>query len=253
MRSVTSVACFRRVLPKAGVGFLKFLNAKMKKIVFPLFLWALCGPLPAAEPGAPGVSERYSYAMGVRLGQLLKAQGVEKLDSHAFAAAIDDVLAGRPLRLSDAQMQQAIADQQRAFSEQRSRRAQANLEAGRAYLSENAGKADIVVLPSGLQYRVLQAGTGEQPGPEDTVRVHYHGTLLNGSVFDSSVERGEPAEFALANVIPGFREAISLMRVGDQWQVFVPSALAYGERGAGGDIGPNETLVFEISLLDILR
>ena len=111
----------------------------------------------------------------------------------------------------------------------------------------------MVVLPSGLQYRVLDSGTGAQPGDGDRVRVHYHGTLLDGTVFDSSVDRDQPAEFALDAVIPGFRESISRMRVGDRWQVFVPSNLAYGEDGAGNSIGPNETLIFEIQLLAIVQ
>lgn len=223
-----------------------------KPLVFLLtaIFWA---PAGAADTAGLSVPERYSYAMGVRLGQLLKAQGIVQLDSGAFAAAVDDVLAGRPLRLSETEMQAAIRDQQRLFAEQRAERAQARLQTGRDFLAANAGKADVVVLPSGLQYRVLEAGNGEQPGPSDTVRVHYHGTLIDGRVFDSSVERGEPAEFALNAVIPGFREALSQMRVGDHWQVFIPSSLAYGERGAGGDIGPNETLIFELQLLDILR
>ena len=217
--------------------------------------------VPFAVPAAPAaaeapmvsVSERYSYAMGVRLGQLLKGQGIGRLDSRAFAAAIDDVLQEQPLRLTDAEMRQAIIEQQRVFAEQRAQRAQASLEAGQAFLAANAGRADVVVLPSGLQYRVIQSGGGAMPGPSDTVRVHYHGTLIDGTVFDSSVQRGEPAEFPLEGVIPGFREAISMMRVGDRWQVFIPSALGYGEAGAGGDIGPNETLQFEIELLDIVR
>lgn len=225
----------------------------MKNAFFACCLLCLCVPVWAAESTSVGVSERYSYTMGVRLGQLLKAQGIRELDSEAFAAAIDDVLAGRQLRLSDTEMQQAVSEQQRVFAEQRAQRAQANLEAGRRFLTENAGKADVVVRSSGLQYRVLESGTGEQPGAEDSVLVHYHGTLIDGTVFDSSVERGEPAEFPLGGVIPGFREALSLMRVGDRWQVFVPSALAYGERGAGADIGANETLVFELQLLDIKR
>jgi FKBP-type peptidyl-prolyl cis-trans isomerase FklB len=215
----------------------------------------LCLVLPGwtAESAPPGVSERYSYTMGVRLGQLLKMQGIRQLDSAAFAAAIDDVLAGRPLRLGEAEMQQAVSEQQRMIGEQRARRAQANREAGRSFLAENASRADIVVLPSGVQYRVLEAGSGAQPIAGDVVRVHYHGTLLDGSVFDSSVERGEPAEFPLAGVIPGFREALSNMRVGDRWQVFIPSALAYGERGAGAEIGPNETLTFELQLLGVMH
>jgi FKBP-type peptidyl-prolyl cis-trans isomerase FklB len=226
-----------------------------RRLLIPFCAWCAAASLPAvaAEPGGLSVPERYSYAMGVRLGQLLKAQGIAQLDSRAFAAAIDDVLADRPLRLSEAEMQAAIRDQQRAFVEQRAERAQANLAAGRDFLAANAGRSDVVVLPSGLQYRVLESGTGERPRAEDSVRVHYHGTLLDGTVFDSSVERGEPAEFALNGVIPGFREALTQMRVGDRWQVFIPSGLAYGERGAGSAIGPNETLIFELQLLDILR
>lgn len=199
------------------------------------------------------VPERYSYAMGVQLAELLRAQGIRQLDSRAFAAAIDDVLNDRPLRLSAADMQQAVAEQQQMFTEQRQRRAAENLAAGREFLTRNAGRAAVTVLPSGLQYEVLQPGTGVQPSAQDSVRVHYHAMLLDGGVFDSSVERGQPAEFALAAVIPGFREALLNMRVGAKWRVFLPSVLAYGERGAGSTIGPNETLIFELELLDILR
>jgi len=218
-----------------------------------LLCTAFCASALAADQSGLSVSERYSYAMGVRLGQLLKAQGIGQLDSGAFAAAIDDVLGGRPLRLSEAEMQAAVRDQQQMFADKRAERAGANLKAGQDFLAANAGRADVVVLPSGLQYRVLERGSGAQPTAEDTVRVHYHGSLLDGSVFDSSVARGEPAEFAVAGVIPGFREALLNMRVGDHWQVFVPSTLAYGERGAGSAIGPNETLTFELQLLDIVR
>ena len=225
----------------------------MKKVLFSLVIFTACMPALAEEAAVLSVSERYSYAMGVRLGQLLKGQGIGQLDSKAFAAAIDDVLLGRPLRLDANEMIAAIKEQQQAIARQREQRAVKNLEAGRAFLARNAGDKGVVVLPSGLQYRVLNSGGGAQPGPSDTVRVHYHGTLLDGSVFDSSVDRGQPAEFSLAAVIPGFRESISLMRVGDRWQVFVPSELAYGGDGAGTSIGPNETLIFEIQLLDIVR
>lgn len=225
----------------------------MKRAVSVCLFLSLSLPLAAAEQPVLSVSERYSYAMGVRLGQLLKGQGIGRLDSRAFAAAIDDVLSGQPLRLSEDEMRQAIVEQQRVFAEQRAQRAQANLEAGQAFLTQNAARPDVVVLPSGLQYRVLQSGSGASPGEDGSVRVHYHGTLIDGSVFDSSVERGQPVEFALAGVIPGFAEAISRMRVGDRWQVFIPGALAYGEEGAGTDIGPNETLQFEIELLEVLQ
>lgn len=227
----------------------------MKKVVFTLVFLALVPPsvAMAAEGTLLSASERYSYAMGVRFGQLLKGQGIEQVDSKAFAAAIDDVLLNRPLRLNSNEMMTAIQEQQRAFARQREQRAQTNLEAGQAFLAKNAGDEGVVVLPSGLQYRVLDSGTGAQPGSDARVRVHYHGSLLDGSVFDSSVDRGQPADFSLSAVIPGFRESISRMHVGDRWQVFVPSSLAYGEDGAGTKIGPNETLIFEIRLLDILQ
>ena len=225
----------------------------MKKVLLILVFLTAGMPVLAEDAAVLSVSERYSYAMVVRLGQLLKGKGFGQLDSKAFAAAIDDVLLGRPLRLDANQMVAAIKEQQQAFALQREQRAATNLEAGRDFLARNAAGKGMVVLPSGLQYRVIDSGNGPQPGPNDTVRVHYHGTLLDGSVFDSSVDRGQPAEFSLGAVIPGFRESISLMRVGDRWQVFVPSELAYGADGAGTSIGPNETLVFEIQLLDIVR
>lgn len=225
----------------------------MKKILCILVLIAVSMPLPALEPALSDVSGRYGYAMGVRLGQLLKAQGVGQLDSEAFAAAIDDVLQGRPLRLSAEEMIAAIQEQQKLLVAQKQQRAGENLEKGRSFLAQNAAKPGVTVLPSGVQYRVLESGSGARATPSSTVRVHYHGTLLDGTVFDSSVERGQPAEFSLAAVIPGFRDSIAQMRVGDRWQVFIPSDQAYGEGGAGGDIGPNETLTFEIQLIDLVQ
>jgi len=225
----------------------------MKKVFFALFLLTLFLPAAAVEPVGLSVSERYSYAMGVRLGQLLKQQGIQELDSKAFAAAIDDVLLGHPLRLDNQQMVSAIREQQQVFSQKRDQRAQINQEAGREFLARNATEPGLVVLPSGLQYRVLESGDGAQPTDGGKVRVHYHGTLLDGTVFDSSTDRGEAVEFSLASVIPGFRESISRMRVGDRWQVFIPSDLAYGIDGAGTKIGPNETLIFEIQLLEVVE
>jgi FKBP-type peptidyl-prolyl cis-trans isomerase FklB len=224
-----------------------------KKVFLPLFLALSTGLAAADEPTPLTLPERYSYTMGVRLGELLKGQGIGELDVDAFAAAIDDVLSGRPARLSEEQMREAVAAQQRVLAGQRAQRAQANLQAGQAFLANNAGRPDVVVLQSGLQYQVLAQGTGAQASAQDVVRVHYHGTRIDGSVFDSSVERGEPAQFSLVAVVPGFREAISNMRVGDHWRVYLPSTLAYGERGAGTDIGPNEALIFEIQLLEVVR
>jgi FKBP-type peptidyl-prolyl cis-trans isomerase FklB len=246
-------SAFQGGASETGMGLPFSLESFMKRVISTFVVCCLSTLTVGEESGGLGVSERYSYAMGVSLGQLLRGQGIEKLDSHAFAAAIDDVLGGKPLRLSAEEMQEAIREQQQVFVQQRAQRAQAKLAAERDFLTRNAAEDGVVVSPSGLQYRVLASGDGAQPGSDATVRVHYHGTLLDGSVFDSSVERGEPAEFALSGVIPGFREAISQMRIGDRWRVFIPSALAYGERGAGADIGPNETLTFEIELLGITR
>ena len=125
-------------------------------------------------------------------------------------------------------------------------------EAGKAFLEENAKREEVTVLASGLQYEVLQAGEGDKPTASSTVKTHYHGTLISGEVFDSSVERGQPAEFPVNGVIAGWTEALQLMNVGTKWRLYVPSNLAYGERGAGGKIGPNTTLIFDVELLDIV-
>lgn len=218
----------------------------MKKGILILLFAALALPAVAAEPTLDTLTGRYSYAMGARLAQALQAQGIREVDAAALASAIDDVLAGRPLRMTEADMLAAV-------QARRGAQATANAEAGRAYLAEHGRQPGVVTLPSGLQFEVLRPGDGAQPAATDTVRVHYHGTRIDGVVFDSSVERGEPAEFPLGGVIPGFREAITRMQVGGQWRIVIPGELAYGERGAGRDIGPNETLIFEITLLDIVQ
>ncbi len=218
----------------------------MKKGFLILLFAAALAPVCVAQEGLTTLAERYSYAMGVRLGEALKRQGAGEIDQRAMAAAIEDVMKERALRMDDEEIRAAVL-------EHRAMRNQGNLQAGQDFLARNAGKPGVTVLPNGLQYRVLKQGSGQQPGAQDTVSVHYHGTKIDGDVFDSSVDRDQPAEFPLAGVIPGFREAITRMQVGDHWQVFVPSELAYGESGAGGKIGPNEALIFEIQLLDILR
>jgi FKBP-type peptidyl-prolyl cis-trans isomerase len=147
------------------------------------------------------------------------------------------------------------ADQiiRRYFEAAGEKEGQLNLEAGNAFLEENKGREGVKTTASGLQYEVITEGTGPIPSAEDRVRVHYHGTLIDGTVFDSSVERGEPAVFGVGQVIPGWTEALQLMPVGSKWKIYVPSELAYGERGAGADIGPNTTLIFEVELLEIVE
>ena len=196
--------------------------------------------------------EKFSYSIGVQIGQSLVRQGV-LLDADAFNLAVRDALDGSKPRLSGEQMEQALEKGQSNVSGTLRERAKANLAAGKKYLAENKDKDDVVALSSGLQYKILRSGAGDFPKPNSTIKVHYTGSLIDGREFDSSRRRGEAAELNLKQVVKGWQEAIPLMRVGSRWQIFVPPDLAYGPRGAGAVIGPNETLVFEIELLDIVK
>lgn len=195
--------------------------------------------------------QKFSYAMGVNLGNLLKSQGIGDIDSAAFSTALEDVLSGNALKLDLATMKQAIEKQQDKILKQLAGAAEQKKQQGIAFLEKNKSADGVTVLPNGMQYIVLKAGSGKQPVATDKVTVHYHGTLIDGTVFDSSVERGATATFSLDSVIPGFRESLIRMKTGGKWRVFVPSDLAYGENGAGNSIGPNETLIFEIELIKI--
>jgi FKBP-type peptidyl-prolyl cis-trans isomerase FklB len=157
-------------------------------------------------------------------------------------------LDGKESKLSAAQAREVITTYQ---SESRNKLALENQATGKAFLAKNGKKDGVITLASGLQYLVLKSGNGQQPTKNDRVKTHYHGTLIDGTVFDSSVEANEPITFAVTGVIAGWTEALQLMRVGDKWRLFVPSELAYSERGAGADIGPNTTLIFEVELLGI--
>lgn len=189
-----------------------------------------------------------SYALGVSIANNLKNQGVESMNSGAFAAAIDAVYAGTDTNMTMDDANQYINSYFASAAEKKSK---AQKEIGEKFLAENSKKEDVVVLPSGLQYKVLKMGDGPKPGAEDKVTTHYHGTLIDGTVFDSSVERGQPATFPVGGVIKGWVEALQLMPVGSKWVLYVPSDLAYGDRGAGPKIGPHTTLVFEVELLKI--
>jgi FKBP-type peptidyl-prolyl cis-trans isomerase FklB len=189
-----------------------------------------------------------SYALGVLLAQNLQSQGFENLDEASMTAAIHDVLAGNEPKFSAEEANQVI--QQHMMKKQQAQHADA-IEAGKAFLAENAKREGIQVTESGLQYEVLQEGIGPKPEETSKVTVHYHGTLTDGTVFDSSVERGEPTTFGVNQVIKGWTEALQLMPQGAKWKLFIPADLAYGPRGAGGKIGPYETLIFEVELLEI--
>jgi len=195
--------------------------------------------------------QQFSYAIGVNLAGFLQQQGINEVETQAFAAGVQDVLQGKSLQLDVATMKTAIENQQKKMLEQEQQAAELTKQKGKDFLEKNKTVEGVNVLDNGLQYIVLSEGEGKQPDANSTVTVHYHGTLIDGTVFDSSVERGQPASFGLSQVIPGFRESLVRMKTGDKWRVFVPAELGYGENGAGGKIGPNETLIFEIELLEV--
>jgi len=217
----------------------------------------LAGATVARAEGADLTSQqqKLSYALGSEIGANLKKQGVD-IDAKAFAAGIADAQAGK-LQMTDAQIKETMnAARTELLAKQQVKQqadAAANAKAGEAFLAANAKKDGVKTTASGLQYKVLKAGTGKTPGPKDTVKVHYAGTLIDGTVFDSSIARGEPVEFQVDGVIPGWTEALQLMKVGDKFQLFIPSKLAYGASGAGDKIGPNAVLVFDVELLDIKK
>ena len=192
--------------------------------------------------------EKVSYSLGVNVAKSVQAQGLESIDAPAIAKAFKDVFEGNDLDISEEEANLVLQDY---FTKINNKAQEANIGTGMKFLEENAKKEGVVTTASGLQYTVITKGDGIQPKETDNVTVHYHGTLLDGTVFDSSVERGQPASFPVNGVIPGWVEALKLMNVGSKYKLFIPSNLAYGERGAGGAIGPNATLIFEVELISI--
>lgn len=201
----------------------------------------------AVEQQATAIADTFSYSLGLLLANNLKQQGIAHFDAASLLMGLQDVMKGEEqLSLAEANMQV-----QQGMRKERQIAAQANLEAGRKFLEENARRKGVKVTDSGLQYEVLKEGDGPVPTATDKVKVHYHGTLIDGTVFDSSVERGQPISFPVTGVIKGWQEALQMMPVGSKWKLYIPSELAYGERGAGANIGPNSVLIFEVELLEI--
>jgi FKBP-type peptidyl-prolyl cis-trans isomerase FklB len=192
--------------------------------------------------------EKVSYSLGVNVATGVKAQGIESLDINAISKAINDVFEGNDLDISEEESMQVLQEYFRKLAKEKQEKV---TEVGASYLVENGAREGVITTESGLQYEVMKSGDGAKPSATDQVSVHYHGMLTDGTVFDSSVDRGEPATFAVNGVIPGWVEALQLMSVGDKWKLTIPSELAYGDRGAGGLIGPGATLVFEVELLGI--
>ena len=194
--------------------------------------------------------DKVSYALGLSIGNNFQNSGIKKLQVEDFVKGLEDVLGEKQPAISYEEAKQVINDY---FMKLQQERLEINKQAGAEFLEINRHKAGVVELPSGLQYEILKQGTGAKPSASDKVKCHYHGTLINGTVFDSSVQRGEPATFGVSQVIPGWVEALQLMPVGSKWRLFIPSNLAYGEHGTGDVIEPNSTLIFDVELLDIVK
>ncbi len=218
----------------------------MKKIILSLIV--LVGFSSINAQNLSTEMEKVSYSLGVNVAKSVKDQGLESIDSEAIAKAFKDVFEGNTLEISEEEANIVLQDY---FGKLANKKQQVNIEAGKKFLDENAKREGVVTTSTGLQYEVLKEGSGDSPKETDQVTVHYHGTLIDGTVFDSSVDRGQPATFPVNGVIPGWVEALQLMNTGAKYKLFIPSDLAYGERGAGGAIGPHATLIFEVELISI--
>jgi FKBP-type peptidyl-prolyl cis-trans isomerase len=214
-------------------------------------------PKPEVQQESPfkTLKERVSYAIGMAMARNMKAQGID-LDADIFAKAFKDTVSGTEPAMTDQEAQAAMtafqAEMVAKKQEEMKKLGEENKKKGEAFLAENKKKEGVKVTASGLQYKVIKEGDGKKPGAKDTVKVNYKGTLLDGTEFDSSYKRNEPATFPVSGVIPGWTEALQLMKTGSKYEVVIPSNLAYGEAGAGGVIPPNATLVFEVELLSIV-
>lgn len=227
----------------------------MKTLLTSASLAALVAAAPFALAAPETEDERLSYSLGIAYGQSI-AQEYPELDVDAFSAAIRDIIEGNDTAMSAEEMAETLSQfQQDALAARQAEAeqlAERNLAEGQAFLAENGEREEVTTTDSGLQYEVLESGDGESPGPSHHVEVHYEGTLVDGTVFDSSLERGQPLSFRVDQVIEGWQEALQLMSVGDTWMLFIPPELGYGAQGQG-PIGPNETLIFRVELLDVME
>jgi len=200
--------------------------------------------------------DRLSYALGLSMGNNFRASGIQSIDVQDFADGVAAVFYGSQPKMTydeaKAVIQQYFTELEAKQQEAAKVAGEANAKAGRDFLEANGKREEVKITPSGLQYEVLKQGEGPKPEPTDQVVVHYTGKLIDGTVFDSSEERGEPATFGVTQVIPGWVEALQMMNAGSQWRLYIPSNLAYGPQGAGGVIGPNQTLIFDVTLLEVV-
>lgn len=201
--------------------------------------------------------DKLSYALGMSMGHNFKGTGIKQLNSQDFAAGVAAVYDGTKPEMTFDEAKRIVNEYftqlEAEMQAEAAKQGEVNLKNGQAFLAENAKREGIKTTASGLQYEVLASGNGDKPKASDTVEVHYTGKLIDGTVFDSSVERGVPATFGVTQVIPGWVEALQLMSEGDKWRLYIPSNLAYGPNGAGGVIGPNMTLIFDVELLRVIK
>ena len=193
--------------------------------------------------------DKFSYGLGMGIGQNLLSMGVKNIDVEDFVKALKDVLTGAKTEISHSEAQQVVNEHFRQLAEEAYAQ---NKASGEAFLAENAKREGVTVLPSGLQYEVITEGDGKKPSATDRVQCHYEGTLIDGTVFDSSIKRGEPAVFGVNQVIKGWVEALQLMQEGAKWRLYIPYDMAYGEHGAGEMIPPYSALVFDVELIKVL-
>jgi FKBP-type peptidyl-prolyl cis-trans isomerase FklB len=198
------------------------------------------------------VETQASYGIGFQMGEQLKSNPFEGLALDAVVEGLKDAFTGEDSQVSNADLRTAFNAIHERMQAAKTEQFKADIDAGKAFLDENGARDEVTTTESGLQYEVLTEGTGDVPQASSTVRTHYHGTLISGDVFDSSYQRGEPAEFPVGGVIKGWTEALQMMPVGSKWRLYVPYDLAYGEQGAGGAIKPYSTLIFDVELLDII-
>lgn len=218
--------------------------------VLPLILFSISSLALAEEAALSTSKQKLSYTVGYQIGQSIKRQGLE-VDTDVVGQAIKDVMTDAQPKLKPEEMQAAVQAHQQASTQKRAAQAGENKKAGEAFLAANKKKEGVITLPSGLQYKVITEGKGKKPKPTDTIVANYRGTLIDGKEFDSSYKSGQPATFPVNAVIKGWQEILPMMPEGSKWQVFIPSELAYGEAGAGADIGPNATLIFDIELISV--
>lgn len=193
--------------------------------------------------------DKLSYALGLSMGNNFLGSGIKKINIEDFAKGVSAVYNQEKPEMSFDEAKNVINE---FFTRLQQEISEENAKAGKTFLEENAKRPEVTVLPSGLQYEVLTAGTGRKPKATDRVQCHYHGTMIDGQVFDSSIQRGTPAVFGVNQVIPGWVEALQLMPEGSRWKLYIPSELAYGEQGAGGSIPANATLIFEVELIKVI-